>query len=336
MFLSTDSQRYYNLMPKVELHIHLEESIPLPALWKLMNKYGGDPEIKNMDDLKKKFVYINFPHFIDTWIWKNQYLREYEDFTFIAEKIAKDLVKQNVVYAEMIHSPSDFLTHGLKTQDLVLAIRKGFDRVPAITINLVTDLIRDFGPKNGLRTLDKITEVKEAGIVGITIGGSEQKFPPEPYKPIYKQARAAGFRTSAHAGEAAGPESIRGAIHSLEVDRIGHGTAIRHESGLLNEIRSKGIAIEVCVLSNLRTGSIPSVGDHPVRQIADFGIPISINTDDPKMFGNSLLDEYQVLESEFGFTGEEILKIQHDSVFSCWANTEIKQAILDELNRFSD
>ncbi|NIA18497.1 MAG: adenosine deaminase, partial [Simkaniaceae bacterium] len=95
-------------IPKIELHVHLEGAIPIHALWTLMEKYGGDPKIKSIEELHAKFVYTDFPHFIDTWVWKNQFLREYEDFTYIAEEVAKDFVRQNIIYAEMFHSPSDF------------------------------------------------------------------------------------------------------------------------------------------------------------------------------------------------------------------------------------
>src|SRR3989338_8020194 len=115
-------------LPKVELHLHLEGSVPFKTLFKLIKKYDGLSEVTNLSDLEKKFKYKNFSHFIDTWIWKNGFLREYDDFTLISEEVARDLAKQNIRYAEIFYSPGDFSRHGLKPQELTKAIRKGLNR----------------------------------------------------------------------------------------------------------------------------------------------------------------------------------------------------------------
>ena len=203
---------YFRRLPKVELHLHLEGAIPLPALWTLVQKYGGHPEVPTMAALEARFRYRDFPHFIEVWVWKNQFLREYDDFTFIAEEVARDLTAQNVLYAEVFYSPGDFRKQGLTPQRITEAIRRGLEQVPEITIALVTDLIRDHGPEQGMITLEATVEVRrDLGVVGVGIGGSEHEFPPEPFLPVYERARSAGFRTSAHAGEAAGPASVWGA-----------------------------------------------------------------------------------------------------------------------------
>ena len=168
-------------IPKVELHLHLEGAIPLDALWQLVQKYGGDPDVPNMESIHKKFLYKDFPHFIDTWMWKNKYLREYDDFTFIAEAVARDLAQQNIRYVEAFYSPPDFYINGLQTQALTEAIRKGLERVPQVEVALVADLVRNYGPEQGERTLKEVYEVKSLGVIGIGIGGAEHSAPPEPY-----------------------------------------------------------------------------------------------------------------------------------------------------------
>jgi len=113
------SDTWFDKVPKVELHIHLEGAIPHDALWELVQKYGGESSIPNLQVLKEKFQYRDFPHFIETWVWKNQFLREYEDFTFFAKAVAKDFADQNILYAEAIFAPSDFARHGLDTQSVI-------------------------------------------------------------------------------------------------------------------------------------------------------------------------------------------------------------------------
>jgi adenosine deaminase len=318
-------------IPKVELHLHLEGAIPHDPLWKLVQKYGGEPSVPNLQALKEKFHYRDFPQFIETWVWKNQFLREYEDFTFIAEAVARDLADQNVLYAETIFAPSDFARHGLQTQRLVEAIRNGLSKVPEIEIALIADLVRDRGIENAAKNLSEANEVKSLGIVGITIGGSEQDYPPEPFADIYERARQLGFHTSAHAGEAAGPESVWGAINNLKVERIGHGTRAIEDKILVDYIAQHRIPIEICLISNVKTKVVESIEKHPVRHYFERGIPISINTDDPKMFGNSLSEEYQVLEAKFGFSHEEIQKTILQSVEASWLPENKKQELMKTL-----
>ena len=134
-------------LPKAELHLHLEGAIPIDALWSLIQKYGGDPSIVKKDDLIRKLTYETFPDFIATWIWKNGFLRTYDDFSFIAESIAQDLLQQNILYAEMFFSPSRFSEQGLTTTGLAKAIRSGFNKVAGVEIWLILNPSKKFTKK---------------------------------------------------------------------------------------------------------------------------------------------------------------------------------------------
>jgi adenosine deaminase len=316
-------------IPKVELHLHLEGAIPYGALWQLVQKYGGDPGIPNPEALRRRFKYKDFPHFIETWVWKNQFLREYEDFTFIAEHVAHDLAHQHILYAEIFYSPADFAQYGLKTQELTTAIRKGFSQVSAIEIALVVDFVRDFGPERAAITLQEMNEVKDLGVIGIGIGGSEHTFPPELFADVYKEARRLGFHTTAHAGEAAGAKSIWGAVRNLGVERIGHGTRAYEDEALLDFLVEHEIPLEMCLLSNLCTGVVSCIEEHPVRRYFEKGVMVTINTDDPKMFGNSLAQEYEVLEKDLGFSPKEIQSLMVNAVQASWLPKHKKQQLLN-------
>lgn len=321
---------WFELVPKVELHLHLEGAIPYASLWELVQKYGGDPAAPDLESLKRLFKYRNFPHFIETWIWKNGYLRTTDDFTFIAEGVARDLAAQNIRYAEVFFSPPDFARHGLKTQELTLAIRSGLSRVQEIEIALVADLVRNSMPEQAAVTLAEANEVKELGVIGIGIGGSEQKFPPEPFKQVYAQARKFGFHTNAHAGEAAGAASIWGAVRELGAERIGHGTRAKEDPCLLDYLAEKQIPLEMCPLSNVRTGVVNSIDEHPIKHYAERGLLVTVNTDDPKMFDNSLAEEYRLLEARLGFSREEIRGLILQGIRVSWLPGDRKQQLLQE------
>ena len=318
---------WFERVPKVELHLHLEGAIPHATLWQLVQKYGGDPSVPTLEALEQRFHYRDFAHFIDMWDWKNGFLREYEDFSVTAEAVARDLARQNIRYVEIFYSPTDFVRHGLSTQRLTEAVRAGLSRVPEVEVSLVADLVRDSGPDRAAVTLAQVNEVRGLGVIGIGIGGSEHEYPPEPFVEIYREARRLGLRTSAHAGEAAGVDSIWGALCALEVDRIGHGTRAREDGALLDYLAERGIPLEMCPLSNVRTAVVSSLCEHPIRAYFERGIVVTVNTDDPKMFGNSLAQEYALLESELGFSRDEIRALILNGIRSSWLPERRKQTL---------
>jgi len=301
----------------------------LETLWTLIQKYGGDKTVTNYELLKEKFMYRNFNHFLETWLWKNTFIREYEDFTFLSDAVFKDLGKQNIKYAEIFISPSEFRST-LEIQKIVEAISKSINVNPEICVSLIVDLVRNLGSENAMKTLYEINEVKDMGIIGIGLGGAEKEYPPELFTDVFEKARNLGFKTTAHAGEAAGPQSIWGAIKNLKVDRIGHGTRAIEDPELLNYLADNQIPVELCPLSNLRTKVIDSIEEHPVRTFIDMGIPVSINTDDPKMFGNSLAEEYQALKDNFNFSDDDIYKIIRNSIHTTWLEENEKSTLINK------
>lgn len=322
----------FKSMPKIENHLHLEGAIPYKTLWYLIQKYGGNKDVTNLNHLKEKFKYRDFNHFIEMWVWKNQFIKEYEDFKIISDSVFKDLIDQNVKYAEIFISPSLFKKK-LEIQRIVEAIYESVVENPMIKINLIVDLVRDYGQENEMITLNEINEVKDLGIIGIGIGGSEYNFPPELFIDLFEKARNYGFKTTAHAGEAAGADSIWKAIKKLRVDRIGHGTRAIEDDKLLDYISEHKIPIELCPLSNLRTKVIKSMDEHPFNIFRERKIPISINTDDPKMFDNSLAEEYQALIDAFNLNKNDIYITIIDSINTTWLNEVEKEKLIYEFEK---
>jgi adenosine deaminase len=260
------------------------------------------------------------------------FLRTYEDFTSVAEAVARHLAAQNIVYAESFFSPSDFRHIGLDPQRLAVAIRAGLDRVPEIEVPLIVDLVRDRGPEGTDQTLAAITEVAaEAGVIGIGIGGYEAENPPEQFADVYRTARKSGFRLTAHAGEAAGPESVWGAITALEVERIGHGVRAVEDPALVDYLVAHRIPLEVCPTSNIRTGVVHDWETHPARRLIEAGAMVTINTDDPALFHTSLAAEYTALEQRFGLDDQTIKRISLAAVEASWAPHETKERLIGSL-----
>jgi len=199
-----------------------------------------------------------------------------------------------------------------------------------VEIALIADLVRDFGAEQAARTLAQAHEARETGIIGVGIGGSEQDYPPEPFAHVYRQARELGFHTTAHAGEAAGAPSIWGALRSLEAERIGHGTRAYEDPRLLDTLAERRIPLEMCPLSNVRTGVTPSIEAHPIRDYFRRGMLVTANTDDPKMFHNSLAEEYCLLVERLGFSKDELREVILNGIRASWLPEARKQRLEQE------
>jgi adenosine deaminase len=324
----------FDLAPKVELHLHLEGAIPVDTLWSLIEEYGGDPDVPTREALVQRLAYTSFAHFIETWVWMTGFVRTYEDFEHIATAVAADLARQHIVYAEASFSPTDFSRHGLSPDGIAYAIRRGLDRVTGTSVVLNCDLVRDTGPERATATLDAIVDVMDdADIRGITIGGSEQTYPPELFADAYRQARAAGLRLTAHAGEAAGPESVRNALDLLRVERIGHGVRTIEDPLLLDRVISDQIPLEVCPTSNIRTGVVAGWETHPVGTLLSRGANVTISSDDPTFFNTTVAADLREVSSRYD---ADPRKLTARAIDASWMTEAEKSTTTDTINAWWD
>lgn len=318
-------------LPKVELHLHLEGAIPPEDLFPLVEKYGAEAEVGGIAGLVARFAFRDFPHFIATWVWKNGFLREAEDFEHMARAVARSLARQNIVYAECHVSPSDFARHGVKTGDYVAAVRRGLARVPEARVALIVDLVRDNGPDGAMRALEEAAELRSLGVVGIGLGGSEHLHPARLFGAVFERARALGLRTTCHAGEASGAQSVREALDVLRAERIGHATRAIEDPALVDRLARERVPLECCPVSNVRTGVVSEIEKHPVRSFARAGCLVTLNTDDPAMFHTSLAGEFAALRDRLGFAPRDLSAVALAAAEACWLPPEEKAALKAEL-----
>ncbi len=331
-----DDATWVAALPKVELHVHLEGAIPPPLLWEFINEAGGDKYVRSYSDLLHKLTYRSFADFINAWIWKSGYLTSLDHFRRIAEAAAKELVRQNVHYCEMFFSPRRFLLQekDVTMEDIVAAIREGFDCVPAVEIALIIDLVRDFGPDYALRSLESVKPLAQHyRIIGIGIGGSEHECPARDFKKVYKQARDAGFHCTAHAGEAAGAASIRSALHDLQVERIGHGLRAHEDVELVHELAAANVTLEMCPISNFHTYTARADHPYPLSDYLKQGVRVCINSDDPGMFQADLNDNILwLLQHEHGgLSRDDVKRCMHYAIGGAWCDAERKAELSQQL-----
>jgi adenosine deaminase len=322
-------------LPKVEQHVHIVGSTrPETLLW-LAEESGEDSPFQSLEDVKEYFVYRDFSHFIQVYSAVVSQIREESQFERLTYEMLEEDARCNVRYVEASFSAPDHVRKGLDYGLMLNAINRGIRRAGRdfnIECDLRIDLVRNYGPECGMEVLDWI-EVKGDKIVAVDIGGSEGDFPPEPYEDVYERAREMGLHLVAHAGEAAGPESVWGAIKYLGVERIGHGVSAIEDLRLMDHIREQGITIESCPVSNLRTGVVASLREHPIREFFDRRIKVTVNSDDPSMFGTNMNNEYVLLNQELGFTPQELFKISLNAIESSFLPEREKERLMKSFKK---
>ncbi len=306
-----------NSIPKVEHHIHLVGSIrPETLLW-VADESGLDTKWDSVEGVKAFFKFRDFPHFLKVFGTCMSYITKESMFERIAYETLEDQVSQNVMHSEIIFSAPQRMKNADMDFALMMdALNRGINRAAkefGLTCSTRVDLIRDYGADYQMKVLDQIQEHPD-GIVGIEIGGNEHEYPPAQFKAVYDRAREMGLRLVAHAGEAAGPESIMDAVNILGAERIGHGFNAKDSPESIGLLKRKGVTVETCPISNVKTGVCSDIKNHPVRKFYDSGVSISVNSDDPTMFETDMNNEYMTLHNVHGFTIAELYDISVNSL----------------------
>ena len=336
--LTNRLEQFIGEIPKIELHLHLEGAVPLETLFGFIQNRGNNKLIKNLEDLKKRLVYSNFTQFIKVWLWKNSFITEYEDFEELSYQVLKSLSQQNVKYVEAFYSPRDFTLRNRKlsacgiTESLIEGKKRAFDDF-GIQSELIVDIVRDYGPRMGMGLIKELSGYLGRGLIGIGLGGSEKLFPAGFFTKVYQEARDRGFRLTAHAGEADGAKSIWAALDELGTERIGHGLRAYEDPRLIDYLRERQTPLEMCVVSNIKTQVCKSFKEHPAKNYFKEGLMVTVNSDDPTMFDTSISNEYLVLIKKFGFSLEEIRKVNFNSIEASFMSDEEKDVMRGTFNK---
>jgi len=287
-------------MPKAELHLHLEGSVEPETLHEL------DPSTP-VEEFRALYRYADFDAFLKAFAAIGKRLRTPGDYGLITRRLLERLAAQNVQYAEIIVSAGVVLWKKQEFAPIFDAIHAAAEG-SSVEVRWILDAIRQFGAEPALEVAKLAAERVDRGVVAFGIGGSEVRGPAEWFTDVFAFAREAGLHLTAHAGESMGPESVWAALR-LGAERIGHGIAAARDAELMRHLRDHDIPLEICITSNLVTGVVERLEDHPVRRLFDAGVPIVLNTDDPAMFGCTLLSEYRLAARQFGFSETELRKI---------------------------
>jgi adenosine deaminase len=302
----------------------------------LARENEADVPFSTLDELERLLAYDNFLEFLAAFAAVNRSLARPADFERIAREAGEDLAGYGAIYGEIRYAPMHPARRGMSFDDVTAAVLEGMRQAmathPTLHLQLICGLTRQFGVEECLETTRDAVRWAGRGMTAIDIGGDEAGWPAELFEPVYALAREAGLGATAHAGEAAGPESVRAAVRILGVRRVGHGIRSIEDPVLIRELVGEGVTLEVCPTSNLRTGIVSSYESHPLRRLIDAGVRVSLGSDDPAMFGTTLQGEYEVAAGRFGFTEAELMTATRNGIEAGFCDAATKGRLLSGLS----
>ena len=322
-----------NALPKIELHLHLEGGAP-PAFIRGLAK-EKKIDLSGIFDEKGGYKFTDFWNFLKVYEAATETLQRPEDFYRLTLAVLEESAASGVIYTETFLSPDFCGDRDLGAwREYLHAIREAADKAEAtlgITLRGIITCIRHFGPEKARQTARCAAETAGDFIVGFGIAGDEKIGALKDYLWSFDAAREAGLRLTAHAGEWGGPQSVRDAIHDLGVERIGHGVRAIEDLALVDEIAERGIVLEVCPGSNVALGLYPNFRAHPIGQMFDRGVKVTISTDDPPFFHTTMAREYDMLNRAFEWDEGVFAKIARTSLDAAFCDADTKARILKTL-----
>ncbi|MGH3308611.1 MAG: adenosine deaminase [Nocardioides sp.] len=324
-------------LPKAELHVHHVGSASARIVSELAARHPGvvpsDP-----DELRRFYEFRDFAHFIEVYLAVVDLIRTAEDVRLLTYEVAREMAVQKIRYAELTCTPYTSVVRGIPIEGYTEAIedaRVAAERDFGVVLRWIYDIPGESGVPAADATLDYVLNHRVDALIGFGLGGPEVGVPRPQFQPHFDAARAAGLRSVPHAGETTGPETIWDALRLLGAERIGHGTTAVEDPTLLAHLAETGIPLEVCPSSNIATRAVAAIADHPIVAFRDAGVTVTVNSDDPPMFGTSLNREYEIAADLLGLDEAGVADLARTAVRASFAEERVKGSLLAEIDAYA-
>jgi aminodeoxyfutalosine deaminase len=331
-------------LPKAELHVHHVGSASARIVSELATRHPGTVP-SDLEELQRFYEFRDFAHFIEVYLAVVALVRTPDDIHYLTYEIAREMAtEQGLRYAELTCTPftsvrPDLPDAGMPIEgytEAIEAARADAERDFGLVLRWIYDIPGEFGLPSADATLDYALRHRPEGLVGFGLGGPEAGVPRPQFQPHFEQARAAGLHSVPHAGETTGPETVWDALTLLGAERIGHGTSSAHDPALLRHLADTGVPLEVCPSSNVATRAVASLDEHPIRVFRDSGVTVTVNSDDPPMFGTTLNHEYAVAARLLELDDAGLAELARAGVRASFAPEELRRRLLTEIDDHLD
>ena len=319
------------MIPKAELHVHLEGTAP-PDLIRRLAERNGMPVPEGVFETPERFAYTDFLDFLRTYDLAASVIRTGEDYRDVTYEYLASCAREGALYVELTASPDHAALVGLSDEEHLDGIGRGIDDARdelGIEGRILISCVRNFGVEQALRVARHAAERPHPYVVGFSMAGDEENFPAGDYAEAFEIAAEAGLGCTVHAGEWAGAESVRAAL-GLPVTRIGHGVRAIEDPALVEQLAQRGIVLECCPTSNVVLGAFPAYEDHPLPRLREAGVRVTLGSDDPPYFGASIGGEYEVCAERFGFGDEDLEEITRTAIEAAFCDETLKNRLIRE------
>ncbi|GHJ36335.1 adenosine deaminase [Streptomyces sp. TS71-3] len=336
----TDLHAFIAGLPKAELHVHHVGSASPRIVAALAARHPGTKVPSDPEALAEYFTFTDFAHFIEVYLSVVDVIRTPEDVRLLTYEIARDMSRQNVRYAELTVTPYSSVSRGMDERAFMAAIEDARTAAEA-DFGTVLRWCFDIPGEAGLAAAEVTArlavteELRPEGLVSFGLGGPEVGVPRPQFKPYFDRAIAAGLRSVPHAGETTGPETVWDALRELRAERIGHGIAAAQDEKLLAHLAEHRIPLEVCPTSNIATRAVRTLEEHPIKALVDAGVLVTVNSDDPPMFGTDLNSEYEVAARLLGLDEQGVAALAKNAVEASFLDPAGKAAISAEIDAYT-
>jgi aminodeoxyfutalosine deaminase len=326
-------------LPKAELHVHQVGSASPRIVAELAARHPGTVP-SDLEELRRFFTFRDFAHFIDVYLAVVDLIRTPEDLRYLTYEVGRELAQgQSVRYAELTCTPYTSVLAGIPIEAFTEAIedaRTAAERDFGLVLRWIYDIPGELGLPAADATLAYALEHRTDALVGFGLGGPEIGVPRPQFAPHFDTARAAGLHCVPHAGETTGPQTIWDALRLLHAERIGHGTSAAADPELLAHLAATGIPLEVCPSSNIATRAVDALAEHPLRAFVEAGVSVTINSDDPPMFGTTLNREYAIAAELLELDEAGVAELARAAVRASFAPADVQRRILAEIEAYAD
>jgi adenosine deaminase len=320
------------VIPKAELHVHLEGTSP-PALVRRLAERNGLAVPDGLFDGSDRFAYSGFLDFLRAYDTAASVIRTADDYRDITYEYLAACARDGAVYVELTASPDHAALVGLSDEQHLAGIARGIDdarRDHGIEGRILVSCVRNFGVERAVRVARHAAERPHPYVVGFSMAGDEENYPAGDYAEAFAIAAEAGLGCTVHAGEWAGPDSVRAAL-GLPVSRISHGVRAIEDPALVAELAERGIVLECCPTSNVVLGVFPSYEEHPLPRLVAAGVRVTLGSDDPPYFGASVGGEYAICRERFGFDDDLLRAITRTAIEAAFCEEGLKQALMQRV-----
>ncbi|MDN3294202.1 adenosine deaminase [Streptomyces ficellus] len=334
----TDLHPFVAGLPKAELHVHHVGSASPRIVAELAARHPDSKVPTDPEALVDYFTFTDFAHFIEVYLSVVDLIRTPEDVRLLTYEVARDMARQNIRYAELTVTPFSSTRRGIEEKAFMAAIedaRLAAETELGVILRWCFDIPGEAGLEAAEETARLAVDLRPEGLVSFGLGGPEIGVPRPQFKPYFDRAIAAGLHSVPHAGETTGPQTVWDALTELRAERIGHGTSATRDPELLAHLAEHRIALEVCPTSNIATRAVARLDEHPIREMVDAGVLVTINSDDPPMFGTDLNHEYEIAARLLGLDERGVAALAKNAVEASFLDPAGKARITAEIDSYT-